>query len=147
MNINLAFKIEPDYTDEALAFGKGNIFQSIKDDYTKLGLIGESANKLMCYLAAVSRKMDTPLNILVLSSSGAGKSVLQDKTIKLLPPEDVIRTSSISNKALFYMDSLKGKLLALEEAAGMNDTYAIRTLISEGYLSLESVSGGNNNQS
>jgi hypothetical protein len=40
------------------------------------------------------------------------------------------------------MDSLKGKLLALEEAAGMNDTYAIRTLISEGYLSLETVSGG-----
>jgi len=142
MNTNLALKFEPDYTDEALAFGKGNIFQSIIDDYTKLGLIGEDHNKLMCYLAAVSRKMDTPLNILVLSSSGAGKSVLQDKTIKLLPPEDVIRTSSISNKALFYMDSLKGKLLAIEEAAGMNDTYAIRTLISEGYLSLESVSGG-----
>lgn len=142
MNTNLAFKIEPDYTDEALAFGKGNIIQTIKDDYTKLGLIGEDHNKLMCYLAAVSRKMDNPLNILMLSSSGAGKSILQDKTIKLLPPEDVIRTSSISNKALFYMESLKGKLLALEEAAGMNDTYAIRTLISEGYLSMESVSGG-----
>ena len=142
MNTNLALKFEPDYTGEAEAFGKGNIIQSIKDDYTKLGLIGEDHNKLMCYLAAVSRKMDTPLNILVLSSSGAGKSTLQDKTIKLIPPEDVVRTSSISNKALFYMDSLKGKLLALEEAAGMNDTYAIRTLISEGYLSLESVSGG-----
>ena len=142
MNTNLALKFEPDYSEEAEAFGKGNIIQSIKDDYTKLGLIGEDHNKLMCYLAAVSRKMDTPLNILVLSSSGAGKSTLQDKTIKLIPPEDVVRTSSISNKALFYMDSLKGKLLALEEAAGMNDTYAIRTLISEGYLSLESVSGG-----
>jgi hypothetical protein len=142
MNTNLAFKFEPDYTNEALAFGKGDIIQSIKDDYTKLGLIGEDHNKLMCYLAAVSRKMDNPLNILVLSSSGAGKSTLQDKTIKLTPPEDVVRTSSISNKALFYMDSLKGKLLALEEAAGMNDTYAIRTLISEGYLSLETVSGG-----
>lgn len=64
MNTNLALKFEPDYTDEALAFGKGNIIQSIKDDYTKLGLIGEDHNKLMCYLAAVSRKMDTPLLVL-----------------------------------------------------------------------------------
>ena len=142
MNTNLALKFEPDFTEAAEDFGKGNVIQSIKDDYTQIGLIGEDHNKLMCYLAAVSRKMDNPLNILVLSSSGAGKSTLQDKTIKLTPPEDIIRTSSISNKALFYMDSLKGKLLALEEAAGMNDTYAIRTLISEGYLSLESVSGG-----
>jgi hypothetical protein len=142
MNTNLALKFEPDFTEAAEDFGKGNVIQSIKDDYTQIGLIGEDHNKLMCYLAAVSRKMDNPLNILVLSSSGAGKSTLQDKTIKLTPPEDVIRTSSISNKALFYMDSLKGKLLALEEAAGMNDTYAVRTLISEGYLSLETVSGG-----
>ena len=96
----------------------------------------------MCYLAAVSRKMDNPLNILVLSSSGAGKSTLQDRTIKLLPQEDVIRTSSITNRALYYMPSLKGQLLALEEAAGMKDTYAIRTLITEGHLTLESVSGG-----
>jgi hypothetical protein len=142
MNTNLVLKFEPDFTEAAEDFGKGNVIQSIKDDYTQIGLIGEDHNKLMCYLAAVSRKMDNPLNILVLSSSGAGKSTLQDKTIKLTPPEDVIRTSSISNKALFYMDSLKGKLLALEEAAGMNDTYAVRTLISEGYLSLETVSGG-----
>ena len=86
--------------------------------------------------------MDNPLNILVLSSSGAGKSTLQDKTLKLMPPEDVIRASAITDKALFHMKSLKNKLLALEEAAGMKDTYAIRTLISEGYLAQETVSGG-----
>jgi len=141
---NLALKLEPDYESiqQAIAFGRSNLMETIKDDYTALGLVGENSNKLMAYLAAISRKMDNPLNILVLSSSGAGKSALIDKTVKLTPPEDVIRTSSISNKALFYMESLKDKLLVLEEAAGMNDTYAIRTLISEGYLSLETVSGG-----
>ena len=65
MNTNLALKFEPDYTEEAEAFGKGNIIQTIKEDYTKLGLIGEDHNKLMCYLAAISRKMETPLNILL----------------------------------------------------------------------------------
>lgn len=127
--------------DCAIEFGTGNIFQSILNDYEALGIVGEESNKLMCYLAATTRLMEKPLNILVLSSSGAGKSTLQDKTLKLMPPEDVIRTSAISDKALFYQKSLKGKILAIEEAAGMRDTYAIRTLISEGYLMQESVAG------
>lgn len=134
-----AFQFNHD--DYAIEMGTGNIFQTILEDYEKLGVVGEDHNKLMCYLAATSRLMDNPLNILVLSSSGAGKSTLQDKTLKLMPPEDVIRTSAISDKALFYQKSLKGKILALEEASGMRDTYAIRTLISEGYLMQESVVG------
>ncbi len=140
MNTNLAF--EPDYTDYAIKMGESDIFQTILDDYEKLGLVGEETNKLMAYLAATSRLLEKPLNILVLSSSGAGKSTLQDKTLKLIPPESVIRASAITDKALFYMKSLKGKLLALEETAGVKDTYAIRTLISEGYLAQETVSGG-----
>ena len=137
MNTALKFNLE----DSAIEMGTGNIFQTILDDYEKLGVVGESHNKLMCYLAATTRLMEKPLNILVLSSSGAGKSTLQDTTLKMMPPEDVIRVSAISDKALFYQKSLKGKILALEEAAGMKDSYALRTLISEGYLMQESVSG------
>ena len=63
---NLAFKIEPDYESkqQAIQFGESDLITAIKDDYTALGLVGEDHNKLMCYLAAVSRKMDNPLNIL-----------------------------------------------------------------------------------
>lgn len=138
--MNTAFKFN--YDDYAIEMGTSNLFQTILDDYESLGIIGEEHNKIMCYLAATSRLMEKPLNILVLSSSGAGKSTLQDKTLKLIPPEDVIRASAITDKALYYMKSLKNKMLALEEAAGMRDTYAIRTLISEGYLAQETVSGG-----
>lgn len=133
--------LEWDYEDYAIRMGSGDIFEAVLKDYETLGIIGEEHNKLMCYLAATSRLMDTPLNILVLSSSGAGKSTLLDKTLKLMPPEDVVRASAITDKALYYMDSLNGKILALEEAAGIKDIYAIRTLISEGYLAQESVSG------
>ncbi len=128
--------------DFAIQLGTGDIFQSILADYEKLGIAGEEHNKLMCYLIATTRLMDNPLNVLILSSSGAGKSSILDKTLNLMPPEAVIRTSAISDKALFYQKSLKNKILALEEAAGMRDTYAIRTLISEGYLMQESVAGG-----
>ena len=136
---SIAFKFN--YEDSAIEMGSGDLFQTILDDYQTLGIVGEEHNKLMCYLAATSRLMDTPLNILILSSSGAGKSTIQDKTLKLMPPESVIRVSAITDKALYYQKSLKHKLLALEEAAGMKDSYAIRTLITEGYLAQETVSG------
>ena len=97
---SIAFKFN--YDDYAIEMGTGNIFQTILEDYETLGVIEEEHNKLMCYLAATSRLMDTPLNILVLSSSGAVKSTLQDKTLKLMPPESVIRASAITDKALFY---------------------------------------------
>lgn len=151
---SLAYQEEPEiktipmmpfeHRKEAERFGRSEaIFEEIEEDYTKLGLIGEEHNKILSYIAAVSRKMDIPLNILVLSSSGAGKSALQDKTLRLTPEEDVIRTSSITDKAIFYMekDALKNKVLAIEEAAGVKDMYAIRTLITEGHLTIETVSG------
>jgi len=151
---NLAFKFQPaepesilttaEY-DEAVTFGRSpTLIEEIKADYSAIGLIGEDHNKLLAYLAAISRKSDAPLNVLILSSSGAGKSTIMDKTLKLLPEEDVVRVSSLSDKALFYMPSngLKNRILALEEAAGMKDSYAMRTLISEGHLNLQTVVGG-----
>ncbi len=127
---------------EAVDFGRSeNLMQEIAKDYETLGLVGEYHNKLLSYIAAVSRKMDVPMSILILSSSGAGKSTIQDKTLKLCSPEDVNRVSGLSDKALFYKgkNALKNKLLAIEENAGLNDDYAIRTLISEGYLQRETV--------
>lgn len=127
---------------EAEAFGVSDrIFENILVDYEKCGLVGEESNKLLCYLAAVSRKMPEPLSVLVLSSSGAGKTALQDASLEFCPPEDVVKLTSLSGKALFYKESmsLKHKILALEEGAGAEDaTYAIRNLISAGYLVIES---------
>lgn len=75
---------------EARAFGASDtLLEQIQADFEACGLVGESANKLLCYLAAVSRKMPEPISVLILSSSGAGKSALQAATIKLCPPEDV----------------------------------------------------------
>ena len=60
-------------------------------DVEKLGLVGEETNKLMCYLVMTGRKMDDPLALLILSGSGAGKSLLQDVLLKLCPEEDLIK--------------------------------------------------------
>jgi hypothetical protein len=103
--------------------------------------VGEHANKLLYYLAAVSRKMDHPLSVLILSSSGASKSTLQNAALQFCPPEDVVKVTALSGRALFYKEqaSLKHKVLALEEGEGMAEAnYAIRNLVSAGSLVIES---------
>ena len=106
-------------------------------DFETCGLIGEEANKLLGYLTMTSRKLANPLAVLILSSSGAGKTALQDAVVAFCPPEDLVKLTSLSGKALFYKEqtSLKHKVLALEEGDGAEDAfYAIRSLISSGVL-------------
>jgi hypothetical protein len=88
-----------------------------------------------------SRKMVKPLAVLILSSSGAGKTALQDLATSFCPPEDLVKLTSLSGKALFYKEgaSLKHKVLALEEGDGAEEAmYALRNLISAGELVTES---------
>ena len=107
----------------------------------KLGLIGEATNKLIGYLVMTSRKMPDPLALLTLSGSGAGKSHLQDTILCLCPDEELIKLTSLTDRALFYKgeDSLQNKVLAVEELAGAPGAdYAIRNLISAKKLVIES---------
>jgi hypothetical protein len=79
--------------------------------------------------------------VLILSSSGAGKTMLQDTAMGFCPPEDLVKLTSLSGKALFYKEggSLKNKALALEEGDGVEEAmYALRNLISAGELVTES---------
>ena len=134
--------LSPAERSEAEAFGRRpDLAAAILADYETCGLVGEEPNKLLAYLAAVSRKTDDPLSVLVLSSSGAGKTALQDTALTFVPPEDLVKLTSLSGKALFYKEqaSLKHKVLSLEEGAGAEEaTYAIRNLISAGELVIES---------
>jgi len=126
---------------EALRLGRNpDLVAEILRDMEKLGAVGESVNKLIGYLAMTSRKMDDPLALLILSGSGAGKSHLQDTILSLCPDEDLIKLTSLSDRALFYKgeDSLRHKVLAVEEEAGASGAhYAIRNLISSKKLVIE----------
>ncbi len=140
---NPADGMSPEEREEAEAFGRDpKLTDRILADYATCGLVGEESNKLLCYFAGVSRKMDTPLSVLLLSSSGAGKSAIQQATLAFCPDEDVVRVTSLTGKALFYRgkESLRHRVLAVEEGAGMEEAdYAVRTLISSGGLAVESV--------
>jgi len=118
-----------------------HLIQQIEADLEQLGLVGETANKLLLYLALTSRKMDDPLAVQILSGSGAGKSHLQDTVLALCPPEDLTKVTSLTDQALFYkgQDALRHKVLALEEVSGASGArYALRNLISAKRLTIES---------
>jgi len=118
-----------------------DLANEILRDVDKLGLVGEQTNKLMGYLVMTSRKLDDPLALLILSGSGAGKSLLQDTLLTLCPDEDLVKLRSLTDRALFYKGehALQNKVLALEEVAGAQGAYyAIRNLISAKKLVIES---------
>jgi len=120
--------------EQALRFLKGkDIFSEILADLETLGVTGEETNKLVGYLAAVSRKLDEPLSVLIQSRSAAGKSTLQDAILSLVPEEDYVKYTRITDQALFYKeeDSLVNKILAIEEETGMGGAaYSIRNIQS-----------------
>ena len=110
-----------------------NLIDRIAEDLETVGYTGERTNKLLCYLTAVSRKLDEPLSMLIQSRSAAGKSALQDAILSLVPDEDSLHYSRVTDQALFYQseDALAHKLLAIEEADGMGGAaYSIRAMQS-----------------
>ncbi len=126
--------------EEALEFLKDpSLFNRILEDFETIGLTGEEANKTVGYVAATSRKLDEPLSIMVQSRSAAGKSTLQDSIISLMPPEDYVKYTRLTDQALFYKeeDSLVHKILAIEEEHGARGaSYSIRNLQSSKALSI-----------
>jgi DNA primase len=130
----------PEEKKEALeALRSTSLLKTIVNDFDAIGFIGEKHNKLLGYIAAVSRLLPDPLAVLILSRSGAGKTSLQDAVCKFIPPESVIQYTRLTGKSLFYKEEndLKHKVLAIEEEEGMQEAmYSIKTLITSQKLSV-----------
>jgi DNA primase len=118
-----------------------DLLERILRDFEKCGVVGEQTNKLVSYLAAVSRKLEKPLAILIQSSSAAGKTWLMESVLAFMPEEEKIKYSSMTGQSLFYMGeaNIKQKILAIVEEEGAERTrYALKLLQSEGELSIAS---------
>ncbi len=116
------------------------LLDRILADLTTCGLIGEDINKLVTYLAAVSRLLDRPLAVIIRALSAAGKSWLMDSALSLAPANARVQYSALTGQALFYMGGatdLRHKILAIVEEEGAEKaSYALKLLQSEGALSI-----------
>jgi hypothetical protein len=117
------------------------LLDRILEDFAQCGVVGEETNKLIGYLAAVSRHLESPLAVVVQSSSAAGKSSLMDAVLNFVPEEERIQYSAMTGQSLYYMGEmdLKHKVLAIAEEGGASRAaYALKLLQSEGVLSIAS---------
>ncbi|MBK9237224.1 MAG: toprim domain-containing protein [Rhodoferax sp.] len=134
--------LSADEEAQALALLKSpDLVSRIVADLHSLGVVGEDLNLLAAYLAAVSRKLDTPLAVLIQSSSAAGKSSLMDAVLQLVPEEERIRYSAMTGQSLFYLGetNLQHKILAIAEEEGVRQAaYALKLLQSDGELTIAS---------
>lgn len=104
-------------------------------------VVGDRTNKLVGYLAAVSRKLDQPLAVLIQSTSAAGKTTLMEAVLSFVPPEDVVKYSAMTGQSLYYIadGGLRHKILAIvEEEGAAKASYALKLLQSEGELRIAS---------
>jgi len=117
------------------------LMDRILADFAACGIAGERTNKLVGYLAAISRKLAAPLAVVIQSSSAAGKSALMDAILAFVPPDDRVQYSAMTGQSLFYMGelSLKHRILAIAEEEGASRaSYALKLLQSEGELTIAS---------
>jgi len=127
---------------EALEFlREPDLLERILRDFDHCGVVGEQGNKLLGYLAAISRKLDEPLAVVLQSSSAAGKSSLMESVLSFVPEEQRVHYSAMTGQSLFYMGEtdLQHKILAIAEQEGaQNASYALKLLQSEGELTIAS---------
>lgn len=118
-----------------------DLLDRIAADVAACGVVGEACNVQAVYLAALSRKLDKPLAVLIQSTSAAGKSALMDAVLNMAPEEERVAYSAMTGQSLFYLGEadLKHKALAIAEEEGVRQAaYALKLLQSQGSLTIAS---------
>ncbi|PQL93788.1 hypothetical protein C4S77_04350 [Apibacter adventoris] len=125
-------------TKEPLPLSSYSLSQ-INDLIGKSGIIGEENTRLLLFIIASSYKTKSPLHGIVQGSSGSGKTHLISKIADLLPPEDVLRFTRITESSLYNWGEwdLVGKHIVIEDLDGLKEEalYSLRELISSQMLS------------
>lgn len=111
-----------------------NLIEETQKLIGKSGVVGEDGNRLLLYLVFTSRKMQRPLHAISFGSSGTGKSHLQEKVGELMPEEEKIEITSLTENAFYYFgqQELRNKLILIEDLDGAeNVLYPLRELQSK----------------
>jgi predicted transcriptional regulator len=125
--------------NKALDFLKSaDLLQVTNETIGTSGMIGEENNRLLMYLIFTSRKREQPLHIVSLGASGMGKTHLQEKVGELIPEEDKIEITTLSENAFYYFgqQELQNKLILIEDLDGAEGAmYPLRELQSKKRIS------------
>ena len=115
-----------------------DLLKRTNEDIAKSGVIGEEINRLLMYLVFTSRMRENPLHVISLGASGTGKTYLQEKIAELIPEQDKLEITMLSDNAFYYFgqQELRNKLILIEDMDGAeNVLYPLRELMSKKRIS------------
>jgi DNA primase len=132
-------QLSPAQRQAAISYLKqANLLERTGEDIGRSGVVGEETNRLIAWLVYSSRKLSIPLHLMFLGSSGSGKTWLQERVSELIPPEDKIEITQITENAFYYFrqDELRHRLLLIEDLDGAESAlYPLRELQSKRRIS------------
>jgi DNA primase len=105
----------------------------------KAGIVGEENSRLLLFLIIISYLNKHPIHGIVQGSSGSGKTHIISRIADLMPSEDVLRFTRITESSLYNWGEfdLFQKIIIIEDLDGLKEDalYALRELISNQFLS------------
>lgn len=116
----------------------GDLLQRTNQLIGQSGIQGEIDNRLLMFLIFTTRKRSNPLHVVSLGSSGTGKTHLQERVAELIPEEDRIEITTLTENAFYYFErtALVHKLILIEDLDGAESSmYALRELQSKKRIS------------
>jgi DNA primase len=140
--------LKPDPSDSERAKQTNNTIEFLKAkdllkrlnvQIGKSGIVGEENSRLLLFLIIISYMNKSPIHAIVQGSSGSGKTHIISRIADLMPGEDVLRFTRITESSLYNWGEfdLFRKIIIIEDLDGLKEDalYALRELISNQFLS------------
>jgi DNA primase len=127
-------------SQEPIAFLKAKeLLKRLNVQIGKSGIVGEENSRLLLFLIIISYMNKSPIHGIVQGSSGSGKTHIIGSIADLMPGEDVLRFTRITESSLYNWGEfdLFRKIIIIEDLDGLKEEalYALRELISNQFLS------------
>ncbi len=115
-----------------------DLLKNLNQLIEKAGIIGEEQSRLLLFLITISYLNKSPLHGIVQGSSGSGKTHIISRIADMMPQEDVLRFTRITESSLYNWGEfdLFGKIIIIEDLDGLKEDalYALREFISNQVL-------------
>ncbi|AZI56118.1 toprim domain-containing protein [Epilithonimonas vandammei] len=115
-----------------------NLLRELNQLIEQSGIIGEENSRLLLFLITISYLNKSPLHGIVQGSSGSGKTHIISRIADLMPQEDVLRFTRITESSLYNWGEfdLFQKIIIIEDLDGLKEDalYALREFISNQVL-------------
>ncbi len=136
----LNLKPETKETNSSIDFLKAKeLLKRLNLQIGKSGIVGEENSRLLLFLIIISYMNKSPIHAIVQGSSGSGKTHIISRIADLMPGEDVLRFTRITESSLYNWGEfdLFRKIIIIEDLDGLKEDalYALRELISNQFLS------------